>query len=165
MIATDVIEVGPGDLRLGGAEATLTCRGLGSCVGLALWDPSAEVGGLAHVVLPDSGRYRRPDRPGMFADLAPRALVEAMKALGARPSRIVAKVAGGATIFVATARVESPIFDVGRRNVAALVSVLGRTRIPIVAEDTGGGAGRSIEFRVRDGLVRVRTTGGLEKEL
>lgn len=165
MITTDVIEVGPGDLRLGGASVTLACRGLGSCVCLALWDPSAEVGGLAHVVLPDSGRYRRPERPGMFADLAPGALVEALRALGARPSRIVAKVTGGASVFAATARVESPIFDVGRRNVAALVSVLGRTRIPIVAEDTGGSAGRSIEFRVRDGLVRVRTMGGLVKEL
>lgn len=161
----DTIEVGPGDLRAARSGATFTCRGLGSCVCLALWDRRAEVGGMAHIVLPDSRPYRRPDRPGMFAELAPAALVETMRTLGARSSRIVAKIAGGAALFSATTRVESPIFEVGRRNVAALASALDRSGIPIVAEDTGGTAGRSIAFTVRDGLVSVRTTAGLVKEL
>lgn len=161
----DPIEVGPGELRAAGSDATLACRSLGSCVCLVLWDPAGEIGGMAHVVLPDSTRHRGHDPPGMFADRAPAALVAAMTELGARRSRIVAKVAGGAKVFAAMARVESPIFEMGRRNVTALLSVLEEARIPIVAEDTGGSAGRSIEFRVRDGLVRVRTSGGVVKEL
>lgn len=159
------IEVGAAEFHVERGEATLTCRGLGSCVCLALWDPTAEVGGMAHIVLPDSRRYRWEHRPAMFADRAPVMMVAAMQKLGGKRSRIVARIVGGASIFMAAGDTQSPLFEIGPRNIAAVTRALERLRLPIVAEDVGGMSGRSVEFSVPDGRLRVRTLTGVVKEL
>lgn len=159
------IEVDGTGLHVDRGSVTLTCLGLGSCVCVALWDTAAEIGGMAHVVLPDSRRYRSDGGPGKFADLAPAALFTALRALGANPSRIVAKIAGGANIFSAAAGSRPPVLEVGSRNIRAVRHALDLLRVPIVAEDVGGGVGRSVAFRIIDGRLRVRHTCGPVRDL
>jgi chemotaxis protein CheD len=152
-------------LSVGGGSFVFTCRGLGSCVCVALWDPTVEIGGIAHVVLPDSRRHRADPRAGMFGDRAPAAILAAMHERGARRLRIVAKIVGGASIFFAAGTERLPFFDVGCRNIASVESALWRLGVPIVGEDVGGARGRSIEFSVADGGMRIKTTDGTVKEL
>ena len=159
------IEVGAAEFHVDRGETILTCLGLGSCICLALWDPMAEVGGMAHIVLPDSRRYRWQNRPGMFADRAPAAILAAIQELGGRRSRITAKIVGGANLFASTGGGPPPFFEIGRRNIAAVVAALQHLRLPIVGEDVGGTCGRSIEFSVLDGRLRVRMSNGIVQEL
>jgi chemotaxis protein CheD len=101
----------------------------------------------------------------MFADRAAAAMVEELRRLGARQTRLVAKIVGGANIFVGPEGVHSPLFDIGRRNIEALRSALQRLNLPVVAQDVGGTCGRSLEFSVHDGSLYVRTLNGTVKTL
>ena len=159
------VEVGAAEFHVDRGETILTCLGLGSCIGLALWDPMAEVGGMAHIVLPDSRRYRWQDRPGMFADRAPAAMLATVRGLGAQRATIVAKIVGGASLFFSTGGEQPPLLQVGRRNITAVIGALQRLRLPIVGEDVGGTCGRSVEFSVLDGRLRVRMSNGIVQEL
>ena len=92
-----VIKVGMADLSTAKEPDILTTLGLGSCVGIALYDPSTKVGGLAHIMLPDSKQIKNNENKAKFADTAIEVLVQAMIKKGARKNRIVAKIAGGRT--------------------------------------------------------------------
>jgi len=155
------VEVGAAEFQVAGHATRLTCLGLGSCVGLALWDAAAAVGGLAHIVLPDSQRYHWQEHPGMFADRAPNALLAAMQELGARRATSVAKLVGGANIFSSNGDEPLALFQIGRRNLEAVRQALRRLGLPIVGEDVGGRHGRSVEFNVADGRLHIRTSSGL----
>ncbi len=134
----------------------LVCRGLGSCVGIALWDSVSRVGGMSHVLLPGEDYSVRRENPHKFADRSIEAMVPAMVALGAQQRRLIAKLAGGARMF---ATVEDDalksVFRMGERNLASVKATLGRLGIPIVAEDTGGSWGRTMEFQTQAGRVVV----------
>jgi len=158
------VEVGAAEFHVARHATRLTCLGLGSCVCLALWDATTAIGGLAHIVLPDSRRYRWQDRPGMFADRAPVAVLAAMRQLGGRRAKIVAKVVGGANLFVSSAGDREPLLQIGRRNIEAVSSALRRLGLPIVGEDVGGTYGRSVEFCVMDGRLRVRRSSGIVRQ-
>ncbi len=121
---------------------------LGSCVGVVLWDRVGKTAALAHVVLPDSNGVQKP--AGKFADTAVAELRRMMMRHGANPRRLVAKIAGGATMFG-----PRTIRDVGRRNCEAVKEHLRQVGIPIVAEDLGGGQGRQIRFSPVDGKLEV----------
>ncbi len=130
--------------------------GLGSCVGVVLYDARAAIGGMAHVMLPDS-RWRRGARdsnPHMCADTAVPALLGAVTSLGAAREHLVAKLAGGANMLV-----RSALFDIGARNAGALLALLRRENIPVAGASLGGSVGRSMQFRLHDGLVRVQVLG------
>lgn len=144
-------------------EDVLVCYGLGSCMGVALVDPVARVGGMAHVVLPSSELARGALQPGRFADTAIPALVDSVLELGANRGRLVAKIAGGARVLNAIA--PGSRLDIGIRNVEAVRQVLAAARIPLAAEDTGGNYGRTVQLLVATGQVRVSTVGRGEKVL
>lgn len=130
--------------------------GLGSCVGVVLYDAHAAIGGMAHVMLPDS-RWRRGTRefnPHMCADTALPALLDAVTSLGAAREHLVAKLAGGANMLV-----RSALFDIGERNAGALLDLLRQENIPVAGASLGGSVGRSMQFRLQDGLVRVQVLG------
>jgi len=134
---------------------------LGSCVGVALHDREARIGGLAHVVLPDS--RGAVDHPGKYADTAiPALIADIERALGGKAAgRLVAKLAGGASMFQA----EPPIRNVGRLNQEAVEAVLASLRIPILARDLGGGGGRNMTLDPATGRVWVRSPGGDDREI
>ena len=121
---------------------------LGSCVGIAVWDRLTKQGGLAHVVLPDSRGEAK--LPGKYADTAVAELKRQLLARGAHPTKLVAKIAGGATMF--GKRTDR---DVGEKNHRAVFEHLRSAGIPVVAEHIGGDKGRMIRFSAADGSVEV----------
>jgi chemotaxis protein CheD len=154
---SEVVKVGMADWKTSGHPGVLTTLGLGSCVGICLFDPRRKIIGMAHIMLPSSEAVRANANRAKFADTCLPDLIAGMQALGADTRSLVAKLAGGAQMFAYTA--SSDIIRVGARNVEATRDWLGRMKIPILADDTGGTYGRTIEFHSDDGRLMVKTIG------
>lgn len=152
-----VIKVGMAELKVAMNSSILKTLGLGSCVGVCVIDPVKRVGGLAHIMLPAMSEYRDKSNPAKYADTAIAMMLEEMERLYAIKSRMVAKIAGGAQMFRFSGA--STIMRIGERNVAAVRQELHKHGIPIVAEDTGGSYGRTIEFSCADGSLTIKTIG------
>ena len=95
----EVIKVGMADLKTCSGEDAVTTLGLGSCVGIAIRDPATGIGGLAHIMLPDSTEIRNNSNRPKFADTGIEDLVSEIVKLGGNRSRLVAKIAGGVQMF------------------------------------------------------------------
>lgn len=143
------------DLRSGLADDTLVTVGLGSCVAIMLHDPEARVGGMAHVLLPTPVLSRKDSNPAKFPQTAIPRLIELMVADGAKPQRITARLAGGASMF--TALSPPGTIQMGERNLVAARQVLNTHGVPLIAEAVGGDFGRTVRLRVCDGRVEVST--------
>ncbi|HHW67380.1 MAG TPA: chemotaxis protein CheD [Epulopiscium sp.] len=152
-----IIKVKMADLNVAKSPGILTTLGLGSCVGIALYDPVAKIGGLAHIMLPDSTQIKNNSNIAKFADTATVKLIEDMINIGARKDRIVAKLAGGAQMFSFSQ--SSDLMRVGARNVAASQAILTKLGIPIIASDTGENYGRTVELYTEDGRLVIKTIG------
>ena len=139
-----------------GASDLLTL-GLGSCVAIMLYDKETKIGGMAHVLLPSRSLARDATNPAKFPETAVPLLVQRMTQMGADPRRLVAKLAGGASMFAAL--MTPGTIQMGERNVVASRTALRDAAIPIVAEAVGGGQGRSVRFHVSDGSIEIRTVG------
>lgn len=156
--------VGLGEIKVSADPAvTLVSYGLGSCVGLAAFDPVRRVAGMAHVVLPSSSLGRPGGGPGRFADTAVPALLAAMTELGAVVQRLQIKLAGGARMFQLS--FGSGGLDIGARNIEAVRAALATHGLPTLAEDLGGTVGRTLQVEVATGRVRVMTVGLRNREL
>lgn len=159
---SEIIKVGMADLKTCVSPNGVTTLGLGSCVGIALRDPMNKVGGLAHIMLPDSTAIRNSQlNIAKFADTGIEELVRQMEKLGARRTRMVAKIAGGATMFNFQGR--SDMVQVGARNVEASIAKLRQLRIPILAQDTGADYGRTVIFFPETGDFHIRAVGKSER--
>jgi len=158
-----LIKVGMADLKAASYPNILTTLGLGSCVGIALYDSCTKTIGLAHVMLPSSQQARNNSNLAKFADTAIAKLLKEMENLGARRGNIVAKLAGGAQMFNFSET--SDMLRIGTRNVIAAKECLKELNIPIVAEDTGGNFGRTIELYSDGGILLVKTIGHGSKEI
>jgi chemotaxis protein CheD len=145
------------DLRAGKGDAVLVTLGLGSCIAIVIHDPTAKVGGLAHILLPSRSLSRGGDNPGRFPQTAMPRLLEEMVALGADPRRLVARLVGGASMFANL--VPAGSMQMGDRNVISSREVLHQFAIPIVGEAVGGNGGRSVWFHVAEGKLQVRSVG------
>ncbi len=145
--------VGISDLKVCKAPDTLVTYALGSCVGICMIDETAKIGGLSHIMLPDSTQSASGgDMPMRFADTAIPMLVNQLVALGANRSRLKAKIAGGAVMF-ATA---SDRFNIGERNISAVTNALRQANIPIIAKDVGLNYGRTVYFYPETGIMEVK---------
>lgn len=160
---SELIKVGMADYKVGRMPSSLISYGLGSCVGIALYDSVTRVGGLAHIMLPDSTQARSNENPAKFADTALPLMLSDMIKLGAVKSRITAKIAGGAQMF--TFANATDIMRVGERNTEAVKMMLRKIEIRLIAEDTGGNYGRTVELKLDNGIYRVKTIDKGEKEL
>ena len=139
-------------------QAVIITLGLGSCVAIMLHDPDACVGAMAHVLLPSHSLARDQSNPAKFPETAVPFLVHRMVAAGASRHRLVAKLAGGASMF---AQLMTPgTVQMGERNIAASRAALREAAIPIVGEAVGGDRGRSVRFWPQTGRVETRTVGG-----
>ena len=160
---SEIIKVGMADLKTCLPPNGITTLGLGSCVGVALRDKNNKVGGLAHVMLPDSTVIANQTNVAKFADTGVTELVKQMEKLGANRRNIVAKIAGGATMFaVSTGRAS---MNVGERNVEAVKKKLKELGIPILAEDTGANYGRTVIFYPETGEYVIKAVGKAEKSI
>ena len=157
----EVIKVGMADLKTCGGEDAVTTIGLGSCVGIAIRDPIAKIGGLAHIMLPDSTEIRNNSNRPKFADTGIEELVTEIVKKGANRFRLVAKIAGGAQMFAINA--SNATMRVGERNVQASKKKLSELKIPILAEDTGKTYGRTVVFYPKSGDFIIRAIGMPEK--
>lgn len=159
---SEIIKVGMADLKTCLSPDGLTTLGLGSCVGIAIRDPMSKVGGLAHIMLPDSKAIRNAGlNIAKFADTGIEELVRQMERRGARRGCMTAKIAGGATMF--SFQSKSDLTQVGTRNAEASVRKLRELNIPLLAQDTGGDFGRTVIFYPETGDYVIRAVGKPER--
>jgi chemotaxis protein CheD len=150
--------VGMADLVVVTAPATLITLGLGSCIGLVIFDSAAKVVGMAHIMLPDSRGAKAIEKIGKFADTAVPAVMDEMLKKGASKARMKAKIAGGAQMF-ALPDAPTDFLAVGSRNVKETTALLARAGIALVASDTGGNKGRTVEFSTSTWMLTIKTLG------
>jgi chemotaxis protein CheD len=138
-------------------DVVLVTLGLGSCVAIMLHDAVTRLGGMAHILLPSKSLARDTSNPAKFPETAVPMLVERLRTLGAEPQRLVAKLAGGASMF-ATLMTPNSV-QMGERNIAAARAALRAAGIPIAAEAVGGQAGRTVRYTVGVGRAEIRSVG------
>ncbi len=148
--------VGVGEYHVVRSPEKLVCLGLGSCVGIAIFDLSHEVGGLIHAMLPKYEEGRDKTNASKYADSAIMLMVDELVEMGARKALLKAKIAGGAQMF---SFISSDTLNIGLRNSAVAKETLKKENIPLLAEDVGGTKGRTIFFSSVDGTVRIQKAG------
>jgi len=153
----NMIKIGMAELNVCLPPDAITTLGLGSCVGVVLYDPAKKVSGMVHVMLPDSTKIKNNENRAKFADTGIEDLFQKVLSLGAVRKNLVAKIAGGAQMFAFKS--DNDMLRVGDRNVEATKSKLKELQIPIIAEDTGKNSGRTIEFYPETGELLVKSVG------
>lgn len=151
------VRVGIADLNTVEAPGKIITVGLGSCIGIAIYDRIKRIGGLAHIMLPDSKQFSNVTNPMKFADLAIPMLVEKMEKMGSSKRNMKAKIAGGASMFNFSDK--NMITDIGARNGVAVKEALEKAGIPLVAEDIGGNKGRTVILDADTGALQIRIVG------
>lgn len=151
------IKVGMADLNICKAPDMITTLGLGSCIGIAVYDPVTKIGGLAHIMLPDSTQMRNNSNIAKFADTGIEELIKRVTMAGANRRRLVAKIAGGAKMFEVKGM--SSVGNVGERNALASKEKLSQLGIPLIAEDTGLNFGRTVELYPETGEFYIKAVG------
>ncbi|WP_416176233.1 chemotaxis protein CheD [Clostridium sp.] len=157
------IKVGIADMNTASSPDIIMTIGLGSCVGIAIYDKYNLIGGLAHIMLPDSTQFSNVKNPMKFADLAIPMLIEKLEKLGAGKRNLTAKIAGGASMFNFSDK--KMIMDIGNRNGKSVKLNLKKYSVPLIAEDLGGNKGRTMIFDTSNGKVEIKTVGLGIKEL
>lgn len=152
-----MIKVGMADLKICKAPDALTTIGLGSCIGIAIYDPSTKISGLAHIMLPDSTAIRNNSNIAKFADTGIQKLYDDMLKAGANKARLVAKIAGGAKMFEMPGA--SSGINVGERNAEASRAKLKALGVKLVAEDCGLNFGRTVELYSETGEYYIKAVG------
>ncbi|MDD1687054.1 chemotaxis protein CheD [Methanoregula sp.] len=150
--------IGIGEYRVG--SFPMMTIGLGSCIGLTLYDDTLKVGAMVHIMLPDSAG--RKDRPGKYADTAIPLLLKELNALGCKNRSLVAKMAGGACMF----EYFGTNLNIGERNAEKVRAVLKENNIKLAKEEVGGKVGRSVTFLpASNGKITIRRADGTAGEL
>ncbi|MBO8155214.1 MAG: chemotaxis protein CheD [Bacillaceae bacterium] len=160
----EVVKVGIADLNVVRAPGVIRTSGLGSCVGVVIYDQAKQIAGLAHVMLPDSSLSKgKTLNKAKYADTAIKELLDLLMKEGAKKYALRAKMAGGAQMFQFSTG--GDMMRIGPRNVEAVKKQLDIFRIPIVAEDVGGKNGRTIEFNPETGMLNIRTVNKGVKDI
>lgn len=150
----EIVRIGIAEYAISKHPIILRTAGLGSCVGVVIYDQERGLSSMAHVMLPDSAISRNQAlEVGKFADTAISEVARQLRASGA--IRLRAKIAGGAQMF--QFKYEHESMRIGERNIAAVKAMLQQVKIPLVAEDVGGTNGRTIEFHSQSGRLVIRT--------
>ncbi|MFN7945232.1 MAG: chemotaxis protein CheD [Blastocatellia bacterium] len=149
--------VGMGDMAVSSdPQARLITCALGSCLGIAIYDPVARVGGLLHVMLPDSGiESGSTNLPYRYVNTGVPLLFRACYELGAARERLIVKVAGGASGHQGA----GDYFQIGKRNFAALRQLLDKNQMPIHAAEIGGSDSRTMMLEIGSGNVLLKING------
>jgi chemotaxis protein CheD len=154
-MSKESVRIGIAEFKIAHTPTSILTTGLGSCVGICLWDPLIKMGGMVHIMLPDSKQGRNVINRAKYADSGIELLIEELCKNGARKGRLVAKIAGGAQMFNFPNANE--MMKIGNRNIIAVKKVLKIYKIKLLAEDTGGNYGRTIEFFTKNGQLLVRS--------
>lgn len=149
------VHVGMAEIKITVAPYRLVTSGLGSCIGLCMYDRVAKVGGMAHIMLPVPTCLTDADLGGKYAVTAIPLLLQGMLKNGANKNRLFAKMAGGAAMF--TFPGQNSVLKIGERNAQTIREILAESGIPLVAEDVGGTYGRTVQFDTESGELTVKT--------
>ncbi|GGA39550.1 chemotaxis protein CheD [Paenibacillus physcomitrellae] len=159
-----VVKVGMAEMGTVCSHGLIRTTGLGSCVGLTLFDPEMHLAGMAHVMLPSSDIAKEGSlNLAKYADTAIPALYQQLLQMGASARRLVAKMAGGSQMFAFAGG--SDTMRIGPRNVESCKVCLNELGIPLLGEDTGGNFGRTIELDCQTGILFIRSVQMGIKEL
>lgn len=153
----EMIKVGMADMNVCRAPDSITTLGLGSCIGVVLYDPRSKICGMVHVMLPDSTIMRNNDNPAKFADTGIAAMLEKLAGMGVMKQSLVAKMAGGAQMFAFNTN--NDMLKVGLKNAEAVRQQLQKNGIRIIAEDCGDTYGRTIEFYPETQELLIKAIG------
>jgi chemotaxis protein CheD len=136
--------------------ATLVTYSLGSCIGIAIYDPVVKAGGLLHYMLPESNLdgTKAKNNPFMFADTGIPALFKEAYRLGAKKQRMKVVVVGGAQILD-----QKGFFNIGKRNHMAVRKIFWKNQVMIDHEDIGGTVNRTIRLDIDTGDVHIKVSG------
>jgi chemotaxis protein CheD len=151
------IVVDIGDMRVSADPGVeLITYSLGSCIGVAIWDPEVHVGGMLHYMLPESSisPQKAKKNPNMFGDTGIPSLFRAAYELGAVKKRLIVKVAGGSCLLDDNGR-----FNIGKRNYTILRKLFWKNGVLIDSENVGGNLSRTMRLRIADGQVVIRNQG------
>lgn len=148
------IKVGIADMKITRAEGVLITYALGSCVGIAIYDPAIRLGGLLHIMLPESQRTLLSD-VYKFADTGIPELLRKMQAYGGVKNRYICKIAGGAKMF----EMSGSIGNIGQRNIESVRRIMAASQIRIAKQDVGENYARTMSMDVSTGTVKIRTYG------
>ena len=131
----------------------LVTYSLGSCIGVTIWDPGAQVAGMIHYMLPDStiSPQKAKANPAMFADTGIPMLFRKAYELGAVKKRLIVKVAGGSSLLD-----DNGTFNIGKRNYVTLRKLFWKNGILIDAENVGGSISRTLRLKVATGCVTIK---------
>lgn len=154
---SEMIKVGMADLNVCISPDAITTLGLGSCVGIVLYDPCRKIAGMVHIMLPDSTKIMNNSNKAKFADTGIDLLISKMISHGVNQKALIAKIAGGAQMFAFSNNNE--MMRIGDRNVEATKLKLKQLGISIKAEDTGANYGRTIEFYPDTGELHIKSVG------
>lgn len=157
------VTIGVGDLAVSkNTEAELVTFSLGSCLGVIIYDRLAKVGGLLHLMLPDSAlnAVRAAKQPGVFADTGLPMLFKNAYALGAAKNRLRVVVVGGSQVMD-----ESGHFNIGQRNYAAVRKIFWRNNVLVDAEEVGGRVNRTVGLEIKTGRIWLKINSAEMKEL
>ena len=157
------IVVGISDMKVSNTPGDiLVTYSLGSCIGVAIWDPFAKVGGLLHYMLPDSSldKDKAQSKPFMFADTGVPRLFKETYRFGGEKNRMVVKVVGGSQIMD-----DAGVFNIGKRNYMVLRKIFWKNKIMIANEHVGGTANRTVSLDVATGVIRLKTSDSGEFEI
>ena len=146
------------DMKLGKKGDVLVTHALGSCLGLMVHDPQAQVGGLLHAMLPLSkiNPEKAANNPYMFVDLGVPKLFKEIYRIGGEKSRLVVKAAGCGQPLG-----KNEIFKIGERNFTVLKKLLWKNNVLLEADDVGGTAGRTVHFDITTGEVKISSNGSV----
>ena len=161
-IESNSLAVGLGEIKISGLPTDiLVAYGLGSCVGVGMYDPITRVGGLLHAVLPE--HLGNSDNLAKFVDTGIAELLASMERAGAVRARLNVRLAGGAHMLNAPGFKQS--LNIGERNIAAALAALAVLNLRVAAQDLGGTVGRTVRLYVANGRLTVRAMGNPERDL
>lgn len=155
----DKYTVGIADMKFARQNGVLITYALGSCIGIALYDPMIKLGALIHIMLPEIGTMSDSNLY-KYADTGIRETLRKLNVMGGRPNRLVAKIAGGAKMFELQGN--ATFGNIGLRNINSVKTILRSEGIKLIAEDVGENYARTMSFDVGTGKVNIRTFGRTE---
>lgn len=147
--------IGVGDMAVSNnPQVTLSTYALGSCVGVVAYDPATRVGGILHLMLPDStiSPEKAAAQPAMFADTGVPHLLKALAGLKGEAGRLRLFVAGGANVLSG-----ADSFKIGDRNLAVVKRLLQANGLRVCGHDVGGTVNRTVHLEVGSGLMQLKS--------
>ena len=163
MNGLNILVVGLGEMKVSSdPKDVLVAYGLGSCLGIGMYDPVARLGGFLHAILP-ANPNGMVGQPSKYVDTGIMALLDQLTRQGGDRRRLVIRMAGGANIL--TSPGFSQALNIGSRNADAARAVLASLDLKISGEEVGGKSGRTVRFYIKDGQMTIRTIGNQERAI